>query len=182
MFPLEQYRADALAMGPEPFGERHGRYFFVHISSKGIASPEDPQWMTMNLSEFARVAVTTEEQVSWAVSIQKRPGNPEPDRISVGRARSCDIVLRYPYISKIHAVVLEKDDRHSLMDMGSSNGTRVNGVELDKGGKVRLELGDTVQFGELELRYVSARVFHAQLRAPKPPASSRAFGSGIFSR
>jgi len=40
------------------------------------------------------------------VAVKKREGNPYPDRFSIGRAPNCDVVVRLPSVSKVHAHVL----------------------------------------------------------------------------
>jgi hypothetical protein len=58
-----------------------------------------------------------------ATKIIKRPGNPYPDRMSVGRAFNCDVVLRFPVVSKLHAhFSFTVDGQLRLTDLGSSNG------------------------------------------------------------
>ncbi len=49
------------------------------------------------------------------------------DEAVVGRAPGCDVVLTEPYVSKRHAKVLAGV---VVVDLGSSNGTHVNGVRL----------------------------------------------------
>src|SRR3954469_22725095 len=41
--------------------------------------------------------------VNEVLPIRKAAGNPYPDRISIGRARNCDIVVRHESVSKLHA-------------------------------------------------------------------------------
>jgi hypothetical protein len=53
-----------------------------------------------------------------------------------------------PGISHLHAVLIAADDgRWSVLDPGSSNGTRVNGRELASGERVLLHDGDRVCLG-----------------------------------
>lgn len=72
-----------------------------------------------------------------------------PDRpLLVGRAPSNDLILRDPMVSEHHAVLWREGPRVWLRDLGSSNGTQVNGARPD--GSVELTLGDRVAFGETE--------------------------------
>ena len=59
--------------------------------------------------------------------VVKAPGNPYPDRVSVGRARNCDVVMRDPSVSKLHAHFRIGGPKLELVDIDSQNGTRVNG-------------------------------------------------------
>jgi hypothetical protein len=82
------------------------------------------------------------------VAIEKAPGHPYPDRVSVGRTANCDVVLRDPSVSKLHAHFRWNEKGELLLvDAKSSNGTMVNGVALTAGVTEYLEAGDVIQFG-----------------------------------
>jgi FHA domain len=90
--------------------------------------------------------------------VVKVPGHPFPDRISVGRALNCDIVLRDPSVSKLHAhfKVLGPGEAE-LTDIKSVNGTRVNGEWTTSGQAVRVESGDTIIFGGVACQFLDPK-------------------------
>ena len=91
------------------------------------------------------------------VAIAKAQGNPYPDRISVGRTGNCDIVLRDPSVSKLHAHFrVERDGELVLVDQRSSNGTMINGTVALPGISEPLENGDVVQFGNVRATILNA--------------------------
>lgn len=55
-------------------------------------------------------------------------------------------------VSRQHAVVLAKDNRISIKDIGSVNGTRLNGRMLIANQEYRLQHGDEIAVGELRLQ------------------------------
>ena len=59
-----------------------------------------------------------------------------------------------PSVSRRHAQVLLRKGSYQLHDLRSTNGTRVNGKELDQEARVALQHGDKVQFGDVELIFV----------------------------
>jgi len=68
------------------------------------------------------------------------------DEMTIGRAAGCGIVLDHDtFISQVHARVFQQGSDTWLEDLGSTNGTFVNGERLD--APVRLRKGDRVQFG-----------------------------------
>src|SRR5258707_532939 len=89
---------------------------------------------------------TTTTKGAHARSIQiipvlKRAGNPYPDRISVGRAANCDVVLRDPSVSKLHAHIVMRGSKFELIDLESHNGTLVNGRKLTENAAQSLKWG-----------------------------------------
>ncbi len=87
-------------------------------------------------------------------ALTKRPGNPFPSRISIGRAPNCDVVIRLPFVSKLHAHVLVEGDQRWIQDAGSSCGTFHNGTRLPTRHRSPLTLGDELVFGVQPTRVI----------------------------
>ena len=68
----------------------------------------------------------------------------------LGRARDCDCVIAEPSVSRRHAALCRDGERWYLCDLGSRNGTRVNGLRVLEETEVRP--GDRVSFGEARYR------------------------------
>jgi hypothetical protein len=66
-------------------------------------------------------------------------------RMLVGRAPNCDCVLPESCVSRKHAQLWRDGERWYLRDLGSRNGTRVNGVRVIEATEVRP--GDRVNLG-----------------------------------
>lgn len=69
------------------------------------------------------------------------------EKLVVGRSRSCDIRLREDSVSRLHAALVWRGDELVVEDLGSSNGTFVNGERVLSPRTV--VAGDTVRFGNL---------------------------------
>jgi hypothetical protein len=68
------------------------------------------------------------------------------DEVTVGRAPGCGIVLEEDtFVSQVHARLFRRGRETYVEDLGSTNGTLVNGVRIDE--VTRLSRGDQVQFG-----------------------------------
>src|SRR3984957_11013299 len=52
------------------------------------------------------------------------------DKTLVGRKEECDVRLEHKSISKMHCVIVKTDGLLLLRDLGSTNGTRVNGQRV----------------------------------------------------
>ena len=73
---------------------------------------------------------------------------PQPDRrFTIGRALACDFTLADLSVSRWHARLHTEDDHWLLSDLGSTNGTRLNGWRVTNG--VPVEPGDQVTFGSV---------------------------------
>ncbi|MBI5280327.1 MAG: RDD family protein [Candidatus Solibacter usitatus] len=68
-------------------------------------------------------------------------------RAVVGRSRSCEIRLKEDTVSRLHAALVWRDGVLILEDLGSSNGTWLNGESVKEPHVVHL--GDEVRFGAL---------------------------------
>ena len=69
---------------------------------------------------------------------------------SVGRDASADITLPSPTTSRQHALLSVEDGAVRVSDLGSMNGTFVNGHPVE--GTRALRVGDGIEFGDVRLR------------------------------
>jgi len=67
--------------------------------------------------------------------------------VTFGRGPECDVVLRHPGISKVHAFVRRLGDMWIVTDAGSTNGTKVDGTKLTPNVGVELRSGSQVILG-----------------------------------
>jgi hypothetical protein len=74
--------------------------------------------------------------------------------LTIGRAPDCDLVLSHPTISRRHATLRPRTYGWELVDLGSTNGTRVNGWWVRNAQP--LHAGDVVSFGALSLAVTSS--------------------------
>lgn len=68
------------------------------------------------------------------------------DSLVLGRSSESDLMIDDPYASEFHLRLTSKDDRLILTDLGSTNGTYVNGRRVT--APVDLSRGDSVQVGK----------------------------------
>ncbi|HET7469176.1 MAG TPA: FHA domain-containing protein [Gemmatimonadales bacterium] len=71
--------------------------------------------------------------------------------VNIGRADFNDVVISDPSVSTSHAKLQRRDDIWMLSDLGSTNGTFVEGERLS--GEVPLGPGTTVKFGEVAVLF-----------------------------
>jgi pSer/pThr/pTyr-binding forkhead associated (FHA) protein len=70
---------------------------------------------------------------------------PDSGSLVIGRSRSCDVTLASPDASRRHAEIVAVPSGHLVRDLGSTNGTMVNGERVDErplAGGDRIEIGN----------------------------------------
>jgi predicted component of type VI protein secretion system len=80
----------------------------------------------------------------------------EREIVTLGRARQNDISIPERHVSSVHAEFRRRPDgAYELVDLGSLNGTFVNGLRLTE--RHGLHEGDRIVFGLLEAKFLQAR-------------------------
>lgn len=107
----------------------------------------------------------TTREIRHVLPVVKRLSNPYPDRISLGRARNCDIVLRNRSVSKLHAHFRQgEQSKLEIVDLQSYNGTWLNGTHLKPNVPAEVSMGDELQFGVITAQLVDAATLFDLLR------------------
>ena len=70
--------------------------------------------------------------------------------VSIGRLPECDVVLGDPNVSRRHAEIRRQGTGFVVVDLGSTNGTRVNGAGVKER---RLNDGDEITVGGTKIRF-----------------------------
>lgn len=90
---------------------------------------------------------------AWFLSLgSRRLGLPEGEHV-IGRSRESDVVVRDATVSRAHALVAVAAGRVTLQDLGSSNGTMVNGERVQ--GETALSAGDQLRLGRVRMTLVA---------------------------
>jgi hypothetical protein len=76
------------------------------------------------------------------------------EQATVGRAEGCDVVLTDTGVSRRHAELITTESGTLLRDLGSTNGSYVNGVRV---AEQALRDGDRLTFGTTDLVFRSGR-------------------------
>lgn len=71
--------------------------------------------------------------------------------LSIGRSKDADVQIDDRYASGIHIRLFSREGHHFVEDMRSTNGTTLNGADLD--GEAELVDGDTIQIGDTVFRF-----------------------------
>ncbi len=106
------------------------------------------------MSRFESSNVNANGMMTASLRTVQSKKNPNPDlknrymiyeHALIGRNKNCDISIREQYISGQHAYIWFEDGEWLLEDLGSRNGTSVNGQRIRQ--KVMLDPQDEISFG-----------------------------------
>ena len=165
-------RADVIRIGHDEFR------FYADVASPTtprprrsvppqVTAPQPPTGAGARLSDTIHglppsalnaAATPTQPQVAPLASLLVRSGALKGRRlpvkvpvVNIGRAEFNDVVIADASVSTSHAKLQRRDDVWVLTDLGSTNGTFVEGERLS--GEVALTPGTTVKFGEVAVLF-----------------------------
>jgi hypothetical protein len=120
----------------EPAAEESGRTM-IYSSAGRVAEP---------LEERARSRSESALLITGGKRLVIGPGG-----ATMGRSRQCDVMLDDPNVSRTHAEIRPRGGSWVLSDLGSTNGSRLNGRRLD--GPEVLKPGDEIELGTSQIRF-----------------------------
>jgi hypothetical protein len=115
-----------------------------------VGSPHGPgpqalAWLPRHQGHHSSPAVPPPVAAADLAPLAFPPGSGV--RFTIGRTRDCDLCLTDLSVSRMHALLVRRDDGWVLSDLGSHNGTRLNGWLVREPVPVRA--GDRVEFGSM---------------------------------
>lgn len=100
--------------------------------------------MSLETEEY-RVDIRSEDDLALIVTNDERAVVPlRGRRITIGRSNENDLVLEDRFVSSKHCQVEERRGEYRVCDLGSRNGTRLNGVQVERG---LISAGDSLRVG-----------------------------------
>jgi Protein of unknown function (DUF3662)/FHA domain len=114
------------------------------------AEPEEQSGRTMIYSSAERVAEPLQEHARVRarralLALDGRRMVVGPAGVTIGRSRQSDIVVDDPNVSRQHAEIRPRGGSWVLTDLGSTNGSILNGRRID--GPEVLKPGDQIEIG-----------------------------------
>ena len=75
----------------------------------------------------------------------------ETERVTIGRQSGCTITIRDTNVSREHAQLRRRPNGWTIRDLGSTNGTKLNGVRVE--GEQMLANGDVIMLGAMKVTF-----------------------------
>jgi len=121
------------------------------LSQLLVDLPERHRLGRFFLATVARISDwTARVELAWREPRLPLLALPTRDSVTVGRSSRSDCIIAHSTVSRRHALLRHDDDRWWLRDLGSTNGTLLNGCRVIEDVEVRP--GDHVVFGEADYR------------------------------
>jgi len=127
------------------------RYLF--LGPIEIVIHEDPDLSTSTFAIESEVREGEGGPSDFLVLPDGRKVGIADDVVTIGRLPECAVVLDDPNVSRRHAQLRREGQHVVVVDLGSTNGTKVNGVPVRE---QRLAPGDSVTVGTTTMRFEPA--------------------------
>jgi hypothetical protein len=151
--PMIEFETDR-RLGLGEFGIQTG--VIQHSPEEAAPVSGEPAGRTMVYSNAERLSEPLEQRArsraqTALLLLDGRRLVVGPSGITVGRSRECDVVLQDPNVSRKHAEIRPRGGSWVLVDLGSTNGSRLNGRSVD--GSEVINSGDEIELGSTRLTF-----------------------------
>ena len=163
MFSVKELRSFASRLGAREFRQQLGPFVLIQRPPDEDANVSMP---TRTVIRPKDLNVTAAPSLLFELDdliVASLPPLEAADTLTVGRMPDCELVIDEPSVSRKHAQLkwIAAARRASVEDLGSSNGTRVNGHAID--GRVWLRDGDDLTFGDARFCFLLTESLFANL-------------------
>jgi hypothetical protein len=155
------YKEELTRLGADGFQRAHFQPVLVTLGMAGEIKDTTSNGGTGVVDVDGLFATT---RLTGRVFPVVKPRNAMRGPITVGRISDNDLAIPEYSISKRHCIIARVENEYRLTDMGSTNGTIVDGVRLQAKKPRRLLGGETISMGRLMLVFYFPDGFVRHLR------------------
>lgn len=136
-----------------------------------VVAPQE-QWAEITAVRMAKEGTIDQPLPATAVSVQMLPTLVVPlstpdaatQEVAFGRSNTCAVALPFAAISKVHGFFKRQGEGWHIGDLGSKNGTYVDGHKVPANTTVPCRDGATLRFGDVTAKFLSPQSFAADVR------------------
>lgn len=114
---------------------------FVESAEPEVAAGPQTQLIQMSLTADAELVQLGKTSRAWPIS---------KELLVIGRGEGADVIIPDRGVSRRHAEIRREGDEWVLIDLGSTNGTEVNGKRVNR---TRLTAGDRILLGDTTVEF-----------------------------
>lgn len=148
-------------------GSRNGIFYKARKIQEKVLAPGD-QFSIGNCTLFVEsvksVRTTPHELVFLNTDRKNESLKLNREKILLGSAPGCDYVIEEQLVSQKHAEFHSKADGCWLKDLGSKNGTFVNGTRLSPATERLLADDDVISIAFVDFKFVDGTIEHSKIR------------------
>lgn len=151
--PLREFAAAHAGMTRKDFLQRHP-YPFLVVEKESGGGTRDFHTVDPDTAENAKrtqpgMPAATEYGEGVVHAVEKSDRNSFANMVTLGRSSNNDIVIEHRSVSKLHILLRPDPDSkgYSATDVGSTNGTMLNGTALAPNRARPLESGNALNVG-----------------------------------
>jgi len=150
---VDQYAEEYLRLGLLEFRREYGRPVIIGLGIVGeLEDRTRGRTGTLKMSPVSG-SLPAQALVGRVWLVTKGPNGPKSPAIQGGRAANNDLVIPEFTISNYHFQFRYDVTRLVLLDLGSTNGTTVDGVRLTPGERSPITSGAKVVFGRYQFEF-----------------------------
>lgn len=147
---IQEYLKEAKKLELNEFLKKHPYPFLVRYIESYISQTDKTSFSLPKLQELIKIETQAQQkQIADIKTINKTERNPHtPDMITIGRFKNHDIVINLDGISKFHGyfIISQEDQIYKYIDIGSTNGSKINGTQIPSDQHFSLKDGDKISF------------------------------------
>ncbi len=117
----------------------------VQVPPTEAPRPTDTSTFGLNENIRPRLIVDASTSLTVGLEVELEGG------VTIGRSRSSQLCMDDSFVSHMHARIFRRGPFYFIEDLGSTNGTYINGRRVD--GQGQLKVHDELRMGETVLRY-----------------------------
>jgi hypothetical protein len=138
---VDELAAELAQWGRDRFEARYGRHFLVLADASEL--DDVSSFVNTESRDLTDLLEGRRKELDVRPLVPRKQGR----AVLVGRDRDCDVVLKHARVSKQHAQLSRDGGLLQVTDLGSKNGTRLNGVRLAPRAPSAVDVGDSLAFG-----------------------------------
>ncbi len=102
----------------------------------------------ISLSRYAYLEISHPSLETTRVKLEEKD-------ILIGRVSQCRVQLQFDNTSRLHARITFRDEEYQIEDLESTNGTFVNGIQVQK---CVLRTNDQIQIGDAKILFMEGKI------------------------
>jgi hypothetical protein len=125
----------------------------TRYEAAAATEPREPRDVRRRRGALPDLAAAVEPKLEVVAAMGLEPGTAFDlrDGATLGRSDGADIRIDDPFASSTHARIFARGEFMYVEDMGSTNGTYLNGRQIRTAE--RLKMADVIRIGDSEYRY-----------------------------